>query len=234
MTPHLTPELVKGYRRGRISYDELLDLVFGHVGAVCSHCRGGYEALESPDSFSDPALLCKTVSRLALEHHSEVQRSIEGAQADIRSLKGLPPDLRRQRIERAYRRFRGEDLVELLVAEAIWSKLEDSRRRPSKGRRASLSTGSTFSVRACCAFCGWMAGSWPVEGRLPARSPHSRKLEKGFSKADSNSERFLWLPTLRLFMPAKGTLGSFGSWPASSPKASGSIPCETAPCFDRR
>lgn len=117
MTPHLTPELVRAFRRGRISYDELVDLVFGHVAAVCTHCRAGCEALDQPPTPRAPALHLEAFTTLGQQYEPEILDSQERANRDLRLLKKLPPAMRRQRVERARRRFRGEDLVALLFCE---------------------------------------------------------------------------------------------------------------------
>lgn len=115
MGPHLTPELLQAFRQGKLAYDELLDLIFGHLPDACPHCRAGFAALEE-EELSGSYRLAGYFAALAC-HGPELLEAEARAARDLRDLKALTPAARKPRILQAYRRFRGESLVCALLAE---------------------------------------------------------------------------------------------------------------------
>jgi len=118
MSLHLTPELLRAYRRRQISQAELLDLVFDHLAEVCPHCREGFAVLEAEPVPVNPILHLASWSTLLARFGPELAEAEERAHRDVAQLRRLPPQDRRGRIERAYRRFRGVAFIDFMLEES--------------------------------------------------------------------------------------------------------------------
>lgn len=119
MTFHLTPELALAFRRGRIAQDDLIQIVFDHLPAVCPHCRAGLAALVAEDDSKQPGglPLLGALSAVLKHYEPEVRQADESAQRDLRVLKSLPAAERRGKILRAHRKFKGVSFILLLLDE---------------------------------------------------------------------------------------------------------------------
>lgn len=120
MTFHLTPELARAFRRGLLEQEDLIQIVFDHLPAVCPHCRAGLHALTVEEEESSPAVSERLMALgIVLERYaSEVVRADETAARDLSRLRALPTPERRGKILRAHRHFRGVSFVRLLLDEA--------------------------------------------------------------------------------------------------------------------
>jgi tetratricopeptide (TPR) repeat protein len=127
MSVHLTPEILRAYRRGQLSRGELLDLAFDHLPEVCPHCREGFAVLEAEPVPADAVLLLGSWSILLARFGPGLAAEEDRAFRDVAQLRRLPSQERRGRIERAYRRFRGGSFVELLLAECRRHLHEDPK-----------------------------------------------------------------------------------------------------------
>lgn len=118
MTFHLTPELALAFRRGRIAQDDLIQIVFDHLPAVCPHCRAGLAALVTEDCERPAGLpLLGALDAVLQRYEPEIRLADENANRDLRVLKALPVKERRDKILRAHRRFRGVSFILLLLEE---------------------------------------------------------------------------------------------------------------------
>lgn len=117
MTFHLTPELSRAFRRGQIEQDDLIQVVFDHLPAVCPHCRAGFAALAEEEGSPVVAWRLAAFETLLAHYEPEVRESEERAAADVRRLLALPPAERKGTLLRAHRRFRGVTFVGLLLDE---------------------------------------------------------------------------------------------------------------------
>lgn len=118
MTFHLTPDLVRAFRSGKISHDDLVQIVFEHLPAVCPHCRAGLTTLVSASKEPDVALLLGAFGEMLKRYGIEVEEAELKASRDLEELRSLSPPARRQRLLRAYRRFRGVSFVRAMLDEA--------------------------------------------------------------------------------------------------------------------
>jgi tetratricopeptide (TPR) repeat protein len=118
MNFHLTPELARAFRQGKITHDELVQIVFDHLPAVCPHCRSGLASLVACEGSTDARLLLHSFAALLAHHEPEVLRAEEMAVTDLLILSKVSHNARRKKILRAYRHFRGVVFVGLLIDEA--------------------------------------------------------------------------------------------------------------------
>jgi tetratricopeptide (TPR) repeat protein len=119
---HLTAEIVAALRRGDLDQGTFSTILYDHLRALCPTCRaelGRPQPAErepgSPEAAIPPAVL-----RLGALGHSaeEIERARRAAVTDLAFLEKLPRERQRERVARAWKRFRGVLFAELLLARA--------------------------------------------------------------------------------------------------------------------
>lgn len=141
---HVTFDLLAAADEGRITRQELVDLLARHLFSLCPTCSSEHDAFrdarerdaEQPVAPEETAafspedydrVILATAER-TLEIQEVVRRDERRAPAELRRLLALPPEEALGRIERARTRFRSAALAEALLAEIRDSLPERPRR----------------------------------------------------------------------------------------------------------
>jgi tetratricopeptide (TPR) repeat protein len=114
---HLTPDFILAFRRGQVSYQELVDVVLGHLPEVCPHCRAGSAVLEASVDSSDAKLTLAVLASVLNRHEWPAQKAEADALRDLEEIRDLDKACRLKKILAARRRFRGGLLVRKLISE---------------------------------------------------------------------------------------------------------------------
>ena len=119
---HITRELLEAVARGEISVRVLETMILEHLKKVCPHCRRELEefareqAAQRQGKSLGPGL--EAVSALLDRHLQDLQRGHDRARRDVETLVALSREERIARVRRSRTRYRGPQVVWLLLQES--------------------------------------------------------------------------------------------------------------------
>jgi len=119
---HLTRELLGAIARGEIPGRVLEDTMLEHLKSLCPHCKRELEEFarerEAELRSSSPTPSFEAVSVVLDRHLRDLRRGHDRARRDVETLLTLPPEERIARIRRSRTRYRGPQVVWLLLQES--------------------------------------------------------------------------------------------------------------------
>src|SRR6185436_9522759 len=119
---HITRELLEAIARGEVPVRVLEDTMFEHLKKVCPHCRRELEEFareqEAERRGKSPGAGFEAVSALLDRHLRDLRHGHDRARVDVEKLLALPRDERIARIKRSRTRYRGPQVVWVLLQES--------------------------------------------------------------------------------------------------------------------
>jgi tetratricopeptide (TPR) repeat protein len=119
---HITRELLEAAARGEIPVRVLETMILEHLKKVCPHCRRELEEFargqEAQRQGKSPGPGLEAVSALLDRHLQDLQRGHDRAGRDVETLLTLPREERIARVRRSRTRYRGPQVVWLLLRES--------------------------------------------------------------------------------------------------------------------
>ena len=177
---HITRELLDAIARGEIPVRVLEDLILEHLKTVCPHCRRELEEFakeqEAERRGKSPGPGSEAISAV-LDHHLRELRCGEGrARRDVEKLLTLPREERAARIRRSRTRYRGRQIVWILLEKsrlAVTASPDEAEHLAELARLvAQYSPGETGSMDLLALATALKANACRAAGKLAEAESH--------------------------------------------------------------
>jgi hypothetical protein len=179
---HLTRELLGAVARGEITGQLLDDLMLQHLRTLCPYCERELDdfALEraAAQRGDDPPPSLEALSAVLDRHLREDRRLQERARRNMKALLALPRDAQDASIQRSRTRFRGTQIVWLLLQESdaqVPASPEKAEHLAELARQIVLSSTAAIGGMDLLALTtAYLANACRAAGKRPAADRHFR------------------------------------------------------------